>query len=84
MALRKTRRTTPGRELLFYGAVRKGFDESRTGLEAVKSAVEELLQGDPENVRLERFLSRIDRCLEEVHQLHVKAGRVRVQQGVLS
>lgn len=83
MALRKRTPKTQGRELLFFGAVRQGFEKARGGLEEAKSAIQELSQDDPENVRVQRMLARLERCLEEVHTLNVKAGRVRVNQGVL-
>lgn len=71
----------PARELIFYGSIRKGFEDAIQGLTAVSEACQEFKQSDPENVRLDRYCQKLAAMAEALHRLYVKANRVKVSAG---
>lgn len=67
----------PAREVGYYGGVRQGFEQARTGLEAVIQHLSGLLQQNPDNVRLERYLAQLNKVLNKLHKLQMRSSRVR-------
>lgn len=65
------------REVGYYGGVRQGFEQARTGLEAVIEHLSGLLQQNPDNVRLERYLTQLNKVLAKIHKLQMRSSRVR-------
>lgn len=67
----------PAREVAYYGGVRQGFEQARGGLETVIQNLTGLLQKDPQNVRLERYLTQLNKLLAKMHKLQMRSSRVR-------
>jgi hypothetical protein len=67
----------PAREVAYYGGVRQGFEQARAGLEAVVQHLSGLLQKEPDNVRLERYLRQLTKLSEKLHKLQMRSSRVR-------
>ena len=74
-------RRKPQRELIFYGAIRRGFEDALQGLAQVEKACKEFSVADQENVKLERYCMRMERLAEEIHKMYIKANRVKVSTG---
>lgn len=69
--------TNPAREVAYYGGVRQGFEQARAGLEAVIQHLGDLFQRNPDNVRLERYLTQLNKLLAKLHKLQMRSSRVR-------
>lgn len=69
--------SNPAREVAYYGGVRQGFEQARAGLEAVVQHLSGLLQREPDNVRLERYLTQLNKLLTKLHKLQMRSSRVR-------
>jgi hypothetical protein len=70
----------PAREVAYYGGVRQGFEQARAGLEAVVQHLSGLLQKNPNNVRLERYIAQLTKLLTKLHKLQMRSARVRDQR----
>jgi hypothetical protein len=71
----------PVRELSFYGGLRKGLEEAMEGMEKAELVVEQLAGNEPDNVRLQRYLAKMQAVYEGVHKLITKASRIKVNTG---
>ena len=67
----------PAREVAYYGGVRQGFEQARAGLESVIQHLEGLFQKDPNNIRLQRYLTQLNKLLTKMHKLQMRSSRVR-------
>lgn len=73
---------SPHRELSYYGGIRRGLDKVREGLQEAEDVAQELLAGDPDNVRLQRYMAKLEQVQEMVHrQLWLKSNRIKVSTG---
>lgn len=70
----------PAREVAYYGGVRQGFEQARTGLDAVLQHLTGLLAKNPDNVRLERYIRQLTKLSEKLHKLQMRSSRVRDQR----
>jgi hypothetical protein len=70
----------PAREVAYYGGVRQGFEQARAGLEGVIQHLQGLLQKAPDNVRLERYITQLNKLLAKLHKLQMRGARVRDQR----
>ena len=67
----------PAREVGFYGGVRAGWEKARSGLEEVIQHLGTLMKQDSNNVRLQRYISQVEKLLEKTHRLQMRSARVR-------
>lgn len=67
----------PARELAYYGQVRRGFEEARSGLEKVIESCKELASAEPNNYRLQRYVQALQKTLDKIHRLNMAAARIR-------
>jgi len=74
-------RRAPQRELSFYGGIRRGLEKATEGLEEVENIVQQLATSDKDNIRLQRYLSNVEKLYEAVHKATTKASRIKVSTG---
>ena len=67
----------PAREVGFYGGVRNGWTKTREGLEEVVKHLDTLMQQDPNNFGLQRYITQVQKVLEKVHKLQMRMARVK-------
>lgn len=75
-----TPQAQPAREVAYYGGVRQGFEQARSGLESVIQHLTGLLQNAPDNIRLERYIAQLNKLLAKLHKLQMRGARVRDQR----